>query len=108
MMCGIKETLANEDSRFTSPIENYREMYTASYAFNPYLFVSPQTVTANNDRFMTPNRYGESSRYVAKDSKFKLSPKQYATVDKPLNYQDLVAGLLPNRNNNNVIVPPYV
>ena len=58
-LCGVKETLNFEDSRYTNPVVDYREMYTADYAFTPYLFVNPQDVTAMNDRFMNPNRYGE-------------------------------------------------
>jgi hypothetical protein len=107
-MCGIKETMNNENSRFVSPVFNYREMYTADYAFTPYLFVSPQTVTGMNDRFMNPNRYGESSRYVNKEDKYDVKPKQFATLAKPVNYNDLVNGLLPNKNLNQVSATPYI
>lgn len=96
-MCNIKETFANENSRFTNPVENYREMYTAPYAFSPYLYVSPQAVTANNNAIMTPNRYGESSRYSAKTAQYDLKPKQYASINTPINYTDLVSGLLPTK-----------
>jgi hypothetical protein len=108
MMCGMKETMSFENSRFTNPVVNYREIYTADYAFTPYLFVSPQEVTATNDKFMNPNRYGESSRYVNKDDKYNIKPKQFATISKPIDYNDLVKGLIPNRAPNQQSSPPYI
>lgn len=96
-LCNVKETLTFENSRFTNPVVNYREMYTAPYALTPYLFVSPQTVHANNDNFMTPNRYGESSRYVVKDPKYALSPKAFATIKPTTDYTELYSGLLPQK-----------
>ncbi len=48
-LCGMKETLNFEDSRYTNPIVDYREMYTADYAFTPYLFINPQDVTVMNN-----------------------------------------------------------
>ncbi len=105
--CGIKETLAFEDSRFTNPVVDYREMYTANYAFTPYLFVSPQSVTANNDKIMNPNRYGESSRYSAKNDRYNLRPKQFATAEKTVDYITLTKGLLPNKTPG-VAAPPYI
>jgi hypothetical protein len=108
MMCGMKETMSFENSRFTNPVVNYREIYTADYAFTPYLFVSPQEVTATNDKFMNPNRYGESSRYVNKEDKYNIKPKQFATISKPIDYNDLVKGLIPNRASNQQSSPPYV
>jgi hypothetical protein len=105
--CNIKESLAFEDSRFTNPVVDYREMYTADYAFNPYLFVSPQTVTAMNNRFMNPNRYGESSRYSSKNDRYNLTPKQFATAEKTVDYISLTQGLLPNKNSG-VAAPPYL
>lgn len=95
--CNVIETLANEDSRFTNPIEDYREMYTAPFAFSPYLFVSPQAVHANNNSYMTPSRYGESSRYVAKEGKYGLGPKEFAKRDKPIDFVQLHSGLLPQK-----------
>jgi hypothetical protein len=106
-LCNVKETLANESSRYTNPVVDYREMYTADYAFTPYLFVSPQVVTAMNDRYMNPNRYGESSRYSAKQSKYDIKPKAFATINKPADYQELVKGLIPSRNTTTVATPPY-
>lgn len=93
--CNVKETLTNEDSRFTNPVVNYREMYTAPYAFTPYLFVSPQAVTAENERMMNPSRYGESSRYSAKVAKYDLKPKQFSSINKPVDYKELYASVLP-------------
>lgn len=107
-LCGMKETMTFEDSRFTAPVFNYREMYTADYAFTPYLYVSPQDVTIMNDRFMNPNRYGESSRYVNKEDRFDIKPKQFAKLSTPVNYTDLVKGLLPNNNSNQTSSPPYI
>lgn len=107
-LCGVKETLVFEDSRYTNPVVDYREMYTADYAFTPYLFVSPQEVTIMNDRFMNPNRYGESSRYVNKQDKYDIKPKQFASLSKSVNYNDLVKGLLPNKSSNQVAATPYI
>jgi hypothetical protein len=106
-LCNVKETLANESSRYTNPVVDYREMYTADYAFTPYLFVSPQTVTAMNDRFMNPNRYGESSRYSAKEAKYDIKPKAFANINKPVDYEELVKGLIPPKNNTAVAATPY-
>ena len=107
-LCGMKETMSFEDSRFTNPVVNYREMYTADYAFTPYLFVSPQEVMTMNDRFMNPNRYGESSRYVNKEDKYDIKPKQFAKLTTPVNYTDLVKGLVPTRGASQQVTPPYV
>ena len=108
MMCGMKETMNFENSRFTAPVINYREMYTADYAFTPYLFVSPQEVTAMNNKFMDPNRYGESSRYVNKEDKYDIKPKQFAKISKSVDYNELVKGLIPNKNSNQVSATPYI
>ncbi len=107
-LCGVKETLSFEDSRFTNPIVNYREMYTADYAFTPYLFVNPQDVTSMNDRFMNPNRYGESSRYANKQDKYDVKPKQFAKLTPTVDYNELVKGLIPNRTANQQAPPPYI
>jgi hypothetical protein len=105
--CNVKETLTFENSRYTNPVVDYREMYTAPYAFTPYLFVSPQTVTAGNDKMMNPNRYGESSRYSAKLAKYDLKPKQYSAVNKPVDYQELYKGLLPTFKYETTAAKPY-
>ena len=107
-LCPMKETLTFENSRFTNPVVNYREMYTADYAFTPYLFISPQQVMAINDKFMNPNRYGESSRYVNKLDKYDIKPKQFAKITKSVDYNNLVKGLIPNRGANQQVTPPYV
>ena len=108
MLCGMKETLNFEDSRYTNPIVDYREMYTADYAFTPYLFISPQQVTAMNDRFMNPNRYGASSRYTNKQDKYDVMPKQFATLSKSVDYNELVKGLIPNKSSGQVAAVPYI
>jgi hypothetical protein len=107
-LCGVKETLNFENSRYTNPVVDYREMYTADYAFTPYLFVNPQDVTVMNDRFMNPNRYGESSRYVNKQDKYDVKPKQFATLSKSVDYNELVKGLLPSKATNQVAATPYI
>lgn len=107
-LCGIKETLNFEDSRYTNPVVDYREKYTADYAFTPYLFVNPQDVTAMNDRFMNPNRYGESSRYATKQDKYDVKPKQFATLSKAVDYNQLVKGLIPSKSTNQVAATPYI
>jgi hypothetical protein len=106
--CYDKDTQVNENSRYTNPVVDYREMYTAPYKFTPYLYISPQQVTANNDNFMTPNRYGESSRYASKSTKFELKPKEYASVNKPVEYNDLVKGLLPTVKKMDEAKKPYI
>ncbi len=107
-LCDVKETLNFEDSRYTNPVVDYREMYTADYAFTPYLFVSPQQVMAMNDRYMNPNRYGESSRYATKQDKYDVKPKQFATLSKSVDYNELVKGLIPNKAANQVAASPYI
>ena len=107
-LCGVKETLNFENSRYTNPVVDYREMYTADYAFTPYLFVNPQDVTIMNDRFMNPNRYGESSRYANKQDKYDVKPKQFATLSKSVDYNELVKGLLPTKATNQIAAPPYI
>jgi hypothetical protein len=105
--CNVKETLTNENSRYTNPIVDYREMYTAPYNFVPYMFIDYQKTLASNEKQMMPNRYGESSRYVSKEAKYSFTPKQFATTATKVNYNDLVNGLLPNVNNP-TITPPYI
>ena len=105
--CNVKETLTNENSRYTNPIVDYREMYTAPYNFVPYMFIDYQTTLASNVKQMNPNRYGESSRYVSKEAKYSFAPKQFATTATKVNHTDLVTGLLPNKYNP-TITPPYV
>ncbi len=105
--CEGNDKVMNENSRYTNPIVDYREMYTAPYKFTPYLYVSPQQVTADNENFMSPNRYGESSRYSAKNAKYDLKPKQFSSVNKPIDYNDLVKGLLPTVNSAKT-TKPYI
>ncbi len=105
--CNVKETLTNENSRFTNPIVDYREMYTAPYNFVPYMFIDYQTPLASNVKQMEPNRYGESSRYVSKADKYSYTPKQFAKNAPTTNYTTLVTGLLPTRTVQ-TITPPYI
>jgi len=105
--CGVKETLTNENSRFTNPVVDYREMYTAPYNFTPYMFIDYQKTLASNEKQMTPSRYGVSSRYSSKEDKFKFTPKQFATTAKKTDQTVLVGGLLPTKDIT-TIKPPYV
>ena len=57
---------------------------------------------------MNPNRYGESSRYVDKQDKYDIKPKQFASLSKSVDYNDLVKGLLPNKSSNQVAATPYI
>lgn len=78
-VCGV-EHMVNEDSRFLHPITNYREMSTTHLAFTPYLHMNPQTVHAENERFMKPaGRMGVSSRYDVKKDSFQLTMRDYRT-----------------------------
>jgi hypothetical protein len=106
--CEGDDKVMNENSRYTNPIVDYREMYTAPYNFTPYLFVSPQQVTSDNDNFMSPDRYGQSSRYSAKNDKYNLKPKQFSSVNKPVDYNELVKGLLPTVKYNTTSAKPYI
>jgi hypothetical protein len=100
-MCNTKENMRNEDSRFIAPIVNFREMYTADYSFTPYLYINPQDALVNNALFLPPTRGGASSRFDAKDDKFKLKPKQFADVSaKPIP----IERLLPTKRE---VVPAY-
>ena len=53
--CDSFGNVLNEDSRFSNPISNYREMSPQSRGvqFTPYLHMNPQNVHANNDNKMT-------------------------------------------------------
>ena len=93
--CGTKETMTSEDSRFTSPIVNYREMNTSDYIINPYMFVNVQAAVVDNTLFLPPTRNGESSRFDAKKSKYDLKPKEFATSKPESYYENIYSGLLP-------------
>jgi hypothetical protein len=93
--CNLVENLMNEDSRFTNPIVNYREMNTAEYNFNPYLFVNYQQVVVDNTLFLPPSRGGDSSRYASKVSRYNLKPKEFATLNPLKNFSEESSGYLP-------------
>lgn len=58
-----------EDTRFTNPITNYREMSLTNYFYNPHLPINPQ-----NHIQRTGDRNGISTRHLAKDQ-YRI-PKQ--------------------------------
>jgi hypothetical protein len=65
--CVQEENNGYNDTRFSEPIENYREMNTLEYKFSPYLPVNPQNVVVENDGWMFGiNRGGVSSRYYSR------------------------------------------
>lgn len=66
--CDKKENMTFDDTRFTNPISQYREINTVDYKFTPYLHVNPQNVVAENDRWMNLSRGGDSTRYLEKIS----------------------------------------
>jgi hypothetical protein len=101
-VCSAAEHLVNEDSRFNFPINQFREMSTTELAFTPYLHMNPQSVHAQNQKFMEPiGRMGTSTRYDNKKDLFKKSMKEYKETvqDKPKNYDpnDLL-NLLPKNS----------
>jgi hypothetical protein len=102
--CGTKETMTSEDSRFTSPIVNYREMNTSDYIINPYMFVNFQAAVVDNTLFLPPTRNGESSRFDAKKEKYDLKPKEFATSKPESYYENIYSGLLPVKQ---TITPAY-
>lgn len=104
-LCAIPETMTNEDSRFTNPIVNYREMNTAAYNFTPYLHINPQTVLVNNTEFLSPSRGGVSSRFVAKEDKYNFTPRQFAE-GKTEDVTTKHAGFLPTAKAS-TSVPAY-
>lgn len=99
--CSSKETMSNEDSRFTSPIINFREMNTSEYNFNPYLPVDFQKAVVDNTMFLPPTRNGSSSRFDSKKDKYDLKPKEFAVVKPDVDY---AKGLLPVKT---TVVPAY-
>jgi hypothetical protein len=103
-ICGTKETMTSEDSRFTNPIVNYREMNTSNYIINPYMFVNVQAAVVDNTLFLPPTRNGESSRFDAKKAKYDLKPKEFATSKPESYYENIYSGLLPVKQ---VVKPAY-
>lgn len=89
--CGSsKENMLNTDTRFTHPVTEYRGMYTANYNFTPYLHVNPQQVILDNDKFLSPNRLGVSSRYLSKQEIYENKKKE-----EKIDFNEVVSGLLP-------------
>jgi len=99
--CKAVENMNNEDTRFTNPIANYREMDTSQYIFNPYLFINYQQVVVDNTLFLPPTRNGDSSRYDSKKDKYKLtnteSVKKIIKSPSAYDYTQLYSGLLPQK-----------
>ena len=93
--CTSKETMTGEDTRFTNPIVNYREMNTAEYNFNPYLPVDFQKAVVDNTLFLPPTRNGASSRFDSKKDKYDLKPKEFAVAKPDADYIKLYSGLMP-------------
>ena len=102
--CTTKETMANEDTRFTNPVVNYREMNTGAYNFNPYLPVDFQKAVYDNNLFLPPTRNGASSRFDSKKDKYDLKPKEFAVANPDADYIKLYSGLLPRKQ---PIVPAF-
>ena len=107
-MCDPFNNTVNEDSRFNSPINNFREMspQTKGLHFSPYLHMNPQNVHSNNDNKMTPvGRMGVSTRYESKKDNYVNSNKQYKKLleSKETNnlatFQNDVNELLPSKKN---------
>ena len=105
--CGsVVENLTNEDSRFTHPITDFREMNTANYKFTPYLHMNPQNVVIENTSFMPPlGRGGVSSRDNAKKDRYSREGARESVKSKTnLNIQEIHKNLLPK---NIKPVPAY-
>jgi hypothetical protein len=95
--CTSKETMTSEDTRFTNPIVNYREMNTTEYKYTPYLFVDMQKAVYDNTEFLSPTRNGVSSRFESKREKYDYKPKEFATVKPESYYTELYSGLMPKK-----------
>lgn len=94
-LCGnSKENMTNADTRLTHPLINYRGMYTAEYKFTPFLHMNPQNVIVENEKFITPQRLGTSTRIDAK--KENVSNKD---LQEELKFSNIVSGLLPKKLN---------
>nr|QFG74633.1 MAG: hypothetical protein [Megaviridae environmental sample] len=55
-----------DDTRFTHPVQNYREMNTLKYKFTPFLPINPQNVLVENNSWFNLSRAGVSTRYGEK------------------------------------------
>ncbi len=85
--CNI-EHMTNADTRLTHPIINYRGMYSANYKFTPYLHMNPQKVLSSNEKYISPNRFGNSTRLDSKNNKDNYK-------NDLVEFKKLVNGLLP-------------
>jgi len=102
--CNVESYIGYEDTRFTHPIESYRELNTMEYKFSPYLHINPQNVMAENNYWMNINRNGSSTRIESK-AKIGVTSKSQGLQAKKYK------GFLPSKfnktnmreiNNNNV------
>jgi hypothetical protein len=91
----LMEHLNMEESRFTHPISDFREMRTDHLNFTPYLHMNPQNVVVKNEMWFEPlDRNGENTRNISKDKILtETVNKQFQTV----NFVELHSGLLPAR-----------
>jgi hypothetical protein len=92
--------LVSQDTRFSNPIDNYREMDTTSYKFNPYLSVNPQDyIQPINDKL------GLDSRNFMKDNLCKVKYQHnYLDDGKSLPVQQNIKCSLPNNNNQKLLL----
>lgn len=107
-MCEPFNNSLNEDSRFESPISQYREMSPQKKGlhFTPYLFMNSQIVHAENDNKMTPvGRMGVSTRYESKNNNYVNTNKQYKQLLQNRDSSNIdkflvdASDLLPSRKN---------
>jgi hypothetical protein len=105
-MCEPFNNALNEDSRFNSPISQFREMspQTRGLHFSPHLHMNPQSVHANNNTKMTPvGRMGESTRYNSKNGNYVNTTKKYKELlqsreSNDVNkFLDAASALLPTK-----------
>ena len=82
------EHMVNEDTRMTHPIINYRGINSANYKFTPYLHMNPQKVLSTNEKYISPNRFGNSTRIDAKNNKNNYK-------NELTDFKNLVNGLMP-------------
>jgi hypothetical protein len=105
-MCEPFSNSVNEDSRFESPISQFREMspQVKGLHFSPYLHMNPQNVHAANDDKMTAiGRMGVSTRYDSKNQSYVNTNTQYKRLLQSRETNDLnkfsndASDLLPSR-----------
>ena len=106
--CNIGDKIMYEDSRFTHPIANFREMETSQYNFNPALYVDFQKAVYDNTLFLSPSRGGESSRHLSKEPHFNKKPKEFAYLKEKVDFEELHRGLLPSKDKKLKANTPFV